>query len=257
MRKSFCNSFFLSLVSLLILTIHSNAVASMSVNSNDSLLSKTIQSNLNYATTNEEQRDQSIASMEIREIEPLPLYFFAETITPVLPDFNSVIKVIDDLIAIGKKIWPIIEANRPVVTTDLKSVISVLPPLAQSERAFDHLDGWSIPEVRTFRIATKNYMGREVISFDFSVIYQHSGRFNGVGSYLTSTRVVANEIYAAWGFNFNASTELVNIANVGSKKDPVASAIFVLNYKTEGKFNKLEGTTTFYIDGKGNFKVLR
>jgi hypothetical protein len=89
------------------------------------------------------------------------------------------------------------------------------------------------------------------------VIFQHSGTHDGKGKYLTSVKILANEIYASWGFNFDAKSEMINIANVGSKANPVASAIFQVNYKGKGLLNEIQGAHTFYVDGNGGFQVLK
>lgn len=172
-------------------------------------------------------------------------------------DLKSVIAIIDDLIAIGKKIWPIIDKNRPVITTDLKSMISVLPRLEGNRVEMDLMENWSMPVAKSYRLALKNGFNSDVIAFTYTVIFQHSGTHDGKGKYLTSVKILANEIYASWGFNFDAKSEMINIANVGSKANPVASAIFQVNYKGKGLLNEIQGAHTFYVDGNGGFQVLK
>jgi len=176
---------------------------------------------------------------------------------PGVGDLKDIITIIDDLIAIGKKIWPIIEKNRPVITTDLKYMVSVLPRLEGNRIEMDNMENWSAPVAKSYRLSMKNGFNSEVIGFTYTVIFQHSGTYEGVGKYITSGKIIANEIYASWGFDFDAKSELVNIANVGSKKEPVASAIFSVSYKGKGLFNEIQGTQTFYVDGRGAFQVLK
>lgn len=176
---------------------------------------------------------------------------------PGVGELKDIITIIDDLIAIGKKIWPIIEKNRPVITTDLKNMVSVLPRLEGNRIEMDNMENWSAPVAKSYRLSLKNGFNSEVIGFTYTVIFQHSGTYEGIGKYITSGKVIANEIYASWGFNFDAKSELVNIANVGSKKEPVASAIFSVSYKGKGLLNEIQGTQTFYVDGRGAFQVLK
>ncbi len=176
---------------------------------------------------------------------------------PGVSDLKDIITIIDDLIAIGKKIWPIIEKNRPVITTDLKSMVSVLPRLEGNRIEMDNMENWSVPVAKSYRLSLKNGFKSEVIGFTYTVIFQHSGTYEGVGKYITSGKIIANEIYASWGFNFDAKSELINIANVGTKKEPVASAIFSVSYKGKGLLNEIQGTQTFYVDGRGAFQVLK
>jgi hypothetical protein len=60
----------------------------------------------------------------------------------------------------------------------------------------------------------------------------------------------------AWGFEFNANSELVGIANVGSAKNPVASAIIRVNYSAKNIINELRGAQSMYVDGRGNVRVM-
>lgn len=172
---------------------------------------------------------------------------------------DEIAMYLDGLIAIGKKIWPIIEAGRPVITTNgLVPSLSVLPHIEGSTtRAEMHqMAGWSVPRTISYRISYKNYYNSEVVGFTYTVFFQHSGSYKGVGKYITSLKVQASQVYAAWGFNFDATSELINVANVGTDEAPVASAIIQISYAAKGLLNESRNSQSFYVDGNGTVQPL-
>lgn len=179
---------------------------------------------------------------------------------PALPinPVNEVAMYVDGIIAIGKKIWPIIEAGKPVINTEgMKPSLSVLPRFnetATHAELYDMAD-WSPPKFVSYRVSFKNLYHREVIGFTYTVYFQFNGSYQGKGKYITSLIVQPSEVHAAWGFNFDASSELVNVANVGSKENPVASAIIKISYKGRA-INEKRNSVSFYVDGNGNMKSM-
>ena len=166
---------------------------------------------------------------------------------------------IDGLIAIGKKIWPIIDAGRPVITTNgLIPAVSVLPLIKgdQAKVQILQMANWSAPKAISYRVSYKNYFGNEVVGFTYTVFFQYAGSYQGVGKYISGLKVQASQIYTSWGFNFDATSELINIANVGSIDEPVASAILQISYKAKGLINEFRNAESFYVDGKGSIKLL-
>lgn len=180
---------------------------------------------------------------------------------PSLPTnpIDEIAMYLDGLIAIGKKIWPIIDAGRPVISTNgLIPALSVLPHIdGDTTRAELHeMAGWSAPKTISYRISYKNGFNSEVIGFTYTVFFQYGGSYKGNGKYLTSLKVQASQVYAAWGFNFDAVSELINVANVGSSVDPVASAIIQISYKAKGLINEVRNAQSFYVDGNGVLQTL-
>ncbi len=205
------------------------------------------------------------ASVEVTEVEtPLSVMntVYSDMISRefekgTTPTPIDVIAKIDDIIAVGKKIWDIIQANKPVATTDFKSTISVLPRLQGDRIEMDEMGGWSIPVVKSYRLTLKNLYGSEVISFTYSLLFQHSGNYNGVGQYLHSVKIVGSEVAVSWGFTFDAKSELVSIANAGTKANPIGSAVFQVTYKGKSMLKEVQGTNLFYVDGAGKFQKLQ
>lgn len=199
--------------------------------------------------------EQFISSVEVTEVEAQPRMF---ELTPGNP-IDEVAMYIDSIIAIGKKIWPIIEAGRPVITTTgIMPSISVLPRLegaADPKAPLYEMANWSLPKSKSYRVSYKNKFGSEVIGFTYTVYFQFNGSYKGVGKYVTNLAVQASEVYTSWGFNFDASSELVGISNVGTDESPVSAAIIRISYKGKGFLNEVRNSQSFYVDGNGEMQV--
>lgn len=202
--------------------------------------------------------DQSllIASVKVTRIKAQPLVEL-----PAIPGnpIDEVAMYVDGIIAIGKKIWTIVDAGRPVInTTGFIPSISVLPYIEGTDpkTSFYEMANWSDPKVASYHVSYKNGFGKEVIGFDYTVYFQYNGDLNGKGKYITNLKVQASQISAAWGFNFDASSELIGIANTGPKEQPVASATIQISYKVRGLVNEMRNWQTFYVKGNGEIKTL-
>ena len=193
------------------------------------------------------------------EVTPLANEKNAVTLPAIGTGLGEIAMVLDGLLAIGKKVWPIIDANRPVInTTGLAPALSVLPQFDANARNVElyQMAGWSMPKAASYRVSYKNVYGGELVGFTYTVYFQHNGSLNNVGKYLTSVTVQASQVSAALTMNFDAQSELVNVANVGSNVEPVASAIIRISYKVRGLFNEMRDAQSFYVDGLGNLKLL-
>lgn len=214
---------------------------------------------LSSVSVNSQEVDQSqiIASVEVTQIE-LDQPLIDRATIPGNP-IDEVAMYVDGLIAIGKKIWTIVDAGRPVINTSgMAPSISVLPKLEGTDpnTAFYEMANWSVPKSKSYRVSYKNGFKKEIVGFNYTVFFQHSGDYNGNGKYITNLKVQASQVYAAWGFNFDAKSELVGLANVGSRENPVASAIVEVSYKVKGLVNEVRNWQTFYVDGNGEIKTI-
>ena len=169
---------------------------------------------------------------------------------------GQVILVVDKLIGLGKKIWPIIEAGKPVVNTTFTPAISVLP---KSEKvphdvAFYNMANWQAPRQRSYKVDFKNGWGVNVISFTYNVSYQYGGSYEGAGRYLTGVDVSASNISVSWGFDFNATSSLISIANRGSQEDPIASATVKIQYEASSVLRNIQSAQSFHVTGAGDIE---
>lgn len=197
-----------------------------------------------------------ISSITVEEVETPYVYQALED----KGTLSDVAMTLDKLIAIGKKIWKIIEDNKPVVNTDFAAAISVIPQI-QGETdpvaTFSMMSSWSIPKAKSFRVIYKNGFGMEVIKFDYTVMFQYNGKYEGKGNYLTGVTVFANNIEVSWGFHFDAKSSLVTVSNMGSKVDPVAAATIQIDYKSETVVRNVSSTQMFYVTGKGDIAQIQ
>jgi hypothetical protein len=204
-----------------------------------------------------------ITSVEVQQVpNPVNLIELSPTVElPKIPKnpIDEIAMYVDGLIAIGKKIWPIIDAGRPVINTaGLVPALSVLPfpDGSRTKPEMYEMANWSIPKAVSYRVSYKNYFNSEVIGFTYTVFFQYNGSYKGNGKYLTSIKVQASQIYASWGFNFDATSELISVSNVGTEENPIASAIIQISYKARGLLNETRNAQSFYVDGTGRMQSL-
>jgi hypothetical protein len=169
---------------------------------------------------------------------------------------GPVIEIIDQLIALGKKLWPIIKAGKPVIKTDMSQNFSVLPYAKDEDIDFTQMEYWSIPKTQSYRVVYKNGYGMEVVAFTYTVQFQYGGQYNGIGHYLMGSRVIASNVKVAWGYEFNAKSEMANFSNIGSKKDPVAGATVDIGYSVKNIINEINEKKSFFITGEGQISQL-
>lgn len=215
-------------------------------------------SSMSFANlTVDQEKALTIASVEVYPVaNPFEEKGVVELPKAPTNPIDEISIIIDGLLAIGKKIWPIIEAGRPVINNKLAPAVSILPHLLQEGGVLYEMEGWSIPKSISMRVSYKNMFGMEVVGFTYTVFFQYNGSLKGVGKYVTSLKVLASNIYTAWGFNFDASSELVGISNVGTANEPVASGIVSISYSVKGKLNETRNADSVYVDGNGNIQVI-
>ena len=165
--------------------------------------------------------------------------------------FDNVIMVVDKLIAIGQKIIPTIEKGKAVVTNNPMTAVSVLPRLETRDIAVHDMGGWSLPVSRHYKIAYNNGFGKEVISFIYSVSFQYGGSHDGKGKYLTGIRASARNIKIKWGFDIDASSQLIQISNIGTKENVIAAAKIEMSYTVKNWTGTEAAFVGFFVTGDG------
>ena len=170
---------------------------------------------------------------------------------------DQVITKIDKLIALGEKIWAIVEKGKPVIRTTFTPSVSVLPGIKnENGRAtFDQMENWEAPQFKKFNVVYKNGYGMKVVKFSFIVSFQYGGSYNGQGLYLNALNVIATNISVAWGFNFDASSSLITISNRGTTDNPVAGATMQITHKVVSPVKEVMSAIIFDVDGRGNISI--
>jgi hypothetical protein len=173
-------------------------------------------------------------------------------------NLGQVIMVVDKLIALGKKIWPIIEAGKPVVNVNIGAPISVLPRSEDGDAiAFYNMDSWNMPMAKTYKVEYKNGFGMNVIAFDYTVNFQYGGKYQGAGAYITGLNVQASNTTVSWGFDFDAKSQLMSIVNHGSLEEPVAGATIRIDYTAKSILRQISTSESFHVNGLGKIQPLR
>ncbi|MBL7714037.1 MAG: hypothetical protein JNL01_01130 [Bdellovibrionales bacterium] len=168
------------------------------------------------------------------------------TSLPTLKTATTSVSV-DEIIAVGKLVWNIIEKNQPKV--DVKTNrMSVLPKAAKD---WTDLERWSNPESRVFKIAYKNGFGSEIVSFSFRVVYFFGGRYNGAGKYIANVTVIPTSTYVGWGYTLNSRVEFPTIVNLGTLLDPIVGAQLDVSWEVETVMKKSRESASYFVRGDG------
>jgi len=170
---------------------------------------------------------------------------------------DDAIMVVDKLIALGDKVWKIVESGRPVVNLEHIPSVSVLPlPDAHSTFSFYEMEGWKAPKVKELTIIFKNLLGAEAVKLNFVVAFQYGGSYQGKGEYLTGVNIYPGTVSVGWGYSLDSAAFLDSITNRGTKDWPVAGATFGVNYTVKTVFKQHTATYKFHVTGKGELQVL-
>ncbi len=203
-----------------------------------------------------------VASVEIHEIPAtgveLPAPEFRKDLKfgpGPLANIGTVIALGRELVALGEALYQLILKGKPSVKTEY-APISVLPRVSGKPVDIFETEGWSTPEKRTYEVKYENLYGVVIVDFKFSVFYSHGGTYNGVGAYLTSVQVVPENVKVLWGWALDASMRLGGIQNQGTRENPVAGATIILQHTTSSMLANVQKTTSFFITGKGEIKML-
>ncbi|MFA6239188.1 MAG: hypothetical protein WC635_17750 [Bacteriovorax sp.] len=169
---------------------------------------------------------------------------------------DSIILIVEKLIAIGQKIAPLIKEGRAVITNNPMAVVSVLPRTEAKDAVLYDMGGWSVPVAKHYKVAFVNGFNSEVVTFVYSITYQYNGSVNGKGRYLTGIRASARNISISWGFDLDASSQLLQISNVGTQQDVVAGATLEMSYTVKNWTKNITTNTSFHITGDGRLYKL-
>ncbi len=157
-----------------------------------------------------------------------------------------------NIINLGKKLWDIIVANKPVVniSTDMATA------LPSGVKGWDQLATWQMPQVREYRVSYTNLYGMTMVDFKFRVLYTHGGSVNGKGLYLTNATIIPAHLTVGWGYTFNAQSTVASVMNAGTAQDPVAAMQLQLHWSIDTVMKHEENSLNYYIKGDGTFKAL-
>jgi hypothetical protein len=170
----------------------------------------------------------------------------------VAGDFNVANVILDQIINMGKKVWAIIEANKPVVNVSTDTA-NALP---EGVRGWQNLQGWQSPFSRLYHVSYKNVWGMKVVDLTYRVLFTYGGNVSGKGRYLANVTVVPSDLYVFWGYTFSLQASVPSVLNAGTSADPVASAQLLLNWKIDTALNHQQNSQSYNVKGDGTFTDL-
>lgn len=154
----------------------------------------------------------------------------------------------NEIVAIGEKVWTIIEAGRPVVNVTTPPVVSALP---RGLECWSDLDSWKAPKTKSYEVVYKNGFGMEVVKFRFRLHYTYGGGHKGTGQYLANVTVLPAELNVLWGFTFDANVEVNQALNLGTFDNPMAGLELNLKWKVSTVVKETQNSFHFFVQGDG------
>jgi hypothetical protein len=212
-----------------------------------SSVTATVETTTDKGTFTSVLEEEVSEGLRLADLQGLP----SENGTVDKANIGEVIQIANDLIALGERVYEIVKKGKPVLNMDY-APMSILPKDGTG-RAVDmfETENWSRPVAAKVRMAFKNGFGSEVVTFNYTIVYSHSGSYEGRGAYLTALQVIPSNVNVSWGFSLNVAMKLVGLQNHGSRANPVAGAVIGVNYRVESVLKTIETTDTYHVTGRG------
>jgi hypothetical protein len=167
-------------------------------------------------------------------------------------DVGGALGEIGDIVNIGQSVWNIIETNKPVGNVSTNTA-NAIPASIQS---WTELQGWQMPQTKTYMIAYKDSAHITMVSFTFKVLYTPGGNVNGVGQFLSGVTIVPADMTVVWGMKFAADVKVLNVTNAGSSATPIAAMQLQIHWTVDSIIDHIEAAQDFYIRGDGQFSEM-
>lgn len=206
----------------------------------------------------QDEKSFTISKIQIREIPAIPVFGRGQLpgVIPVPGYAGGVITIVDRLMAVGMKVWKIVDEGRPVFTNGLRDNFSVLPFVENGTLNFEDMTSWERPVYKAYKVEYANGNGNVVISFTYNISYFFGGKYLEKGSYLSGLSVRASNVTVSWGFALEAQSELLSIVNHGTSEDPIAGAMIEIDYRVKSIFKDVHAATAFHVTGDGKLEYL-
>jgi hypothetical protein len=167
-------------------------------------------------------------------------------------DLDMTKVILDQVINIGKTIWNIVEAGKPVVNFN-SATANALP---SGVRDWTDLQGWKAPRAYLYETTYQNFYGMDVVKFSYRVVYTYGGNIDGKGAYLAQVSVQPAKIDVMWGYTFDADVTVPSVTNAGTRENPVGAAQLVINWKVNTVLKDTRTSQAYYMTGLGEFSDL-
>lgn len=208
-------------------------------------------SNLGFATS---PQDLEISRLEIKEVK-LDAETRDSAKLKIHPGFGEILTISQDIVALGEQVYTLIARGKPSVMSEF-AAINVLPRDPGTNTPIDafDLEGVLEPVMKKFKVDMKNKKGKVVMTFNFVVVFEPGGSYNGKGSYILNAMVIPTAS-VTYGKDFGVKMKLQGIANRGTKANPIAAATLTLTYTLGSLINAIEDVTLVHINGLGKISV--
>ena len=103
---------------------------------------------------------------------------------------NSVIMVMNNLVALAAQVAPLVEKGKSVVSNSPMNAISVVPIALSKEFVTGEMENWSTPKTKNFEIVFRGTAGNIVAKFGYTVTFQYGGTYKGKGAFLKGVRLL-------------------------------------------------------------------
>lgn len=182
----------------------------------------------------------------------LQAVFAADTGAGSLNPLDVINVAIDQIINIGKKVWNIVEAGKPVV--DLKMDTANALPMGVT--CWNDLSGWAVPQSKVYTVNYTNGFGMNVVTFAYRVSFTAKGNVNGAGQYITNATFMPANVRVAWGYNFSANAEVPSVFNQGTKEAPVAGMQMNMKWNVSTPVVSNIMSQSYFVSGDDTMKEL-
>ncbi len=172
-----------------------------------------------------------------------------------LPELAVIDAILDQILNIGKKVWTVVEAGKPVV--DLSSdVATALPTPAPGQHlCWTQLENWQAPQSHVFGVTFTNLFGTEVVKLRYRVMFVSGGSYQGKGRYI-GYAAVDPMVDLIWGYDVKIAAEVLSVLNTGSQSSPVAGMNLKVTYTVETPLKTAIESKVYYITGQGDFEEM-
>jgi hypothetical protein len=205
--------------------------------------------------------DSQIASVEVRQVQEAPFYsggIGAKTCPDNVSGFyqagpiDEAELIVDQIINIGKKVWNVIDAGKPVVNLQY-DVATALP---KGAKCWLDLQQWEAPKSAAFVVSYKNIYGVELVYLKYRVLYLAGGNARGVGKYVGYAAVQPADVRVSWGYSLDVKAAATAIYNQGTEKSPVGGLQLQITWNLKSVFQNFTQTQVYSINGLGQLKAL-
>ncbi len=194
-----------------------------------------------------------IGSVEVREIETDLTDLDESRAKPEISGIVGEIRLADvmlgRIINMGRKVWAIVEAGRPVVDVQSQTA-NALP---QGADHWNKLQGWSLPQWKTYQATYRNLYRAKVVEFVYRVGYTSGGNVEGKGRFLTNVSVVPTTVDVAWGYNVDVEASVPSVVNAGTSSDPIGQMELLVKWTVKTVMKHSENSMGYAIRGDGQF----